>query len=428
MAKQKSGLGKGLGALFNDASSYASNENRSAEAEESKQKVAKQAASTEKEVTPSVTEPSAPETQTEEVETKPSADIYISEDAIEHAKVVERAARPVANSSTAKKAPSSKRATPVAARPKGDKNQPSESPSKAQSSPKTGTSSSKANNPLKSAPVAPAAKSVKNDEKGMVGEVLLAQVHPNPNQPRTNFKPEEIEELANSIKRHGLLQPILVRKTGDGYEIIAGERRWQACRSLGMETIPVRFWLADDTEAFEAALVENIQRSDLNPIEEAYGYKRLMERKGMTQSEVAQTVSKGRSTIANALRLLDLPEEAQQLLFEEKITAGHARAILSVPTLEGKKSLTNKLMEEKLSVRETEAIARLLAGREKAASTPSSRVPTPQSFKKAARSMSKILELPVRVKTVQGKNKIEIQFKDEDELQRVVAVLSEHKN
>ena len=428
MAQQKSGLGKGLGALFNDASSYASNENRSTEAEESKQKVAKQAASIEKEVTPSVTESSAPETQTEEVATKPSADIYISEDAIEHAKVVERAARPVANSSTAKKAPSSKRATPVAARPKGDKNQPSVSPSKAQSSPKTGTSSSKANNPLKSALVAPAAKSLKNDEKGMVGEVLLAQVHPNPNQPRTNFKPEEIEELANSIKRHGLLQPILVRKTGDGYEIIAGERRWQACRSLGMETIPVRFWLADDTEAFEAALVENIQRSDLNPIEEAYGYKRLMERKGMTQSEVAQTVSKGRSTIANALRLLDLPEEAQQLLFEEKITAGHARAILSVPTLEGKKSLMNKLMEEKLSVRETEAIARLLAGREKAASTPSSRVPTPQSFKKAARSMSKILELPVRVKTVQGKNKIEIQFKDEDELQRVVAVLSEHKN
>ena len=428
MAKQKSGLGKGLGALFNDASSYASNENRSTEAEESKQKVAKQAASTEKEVTPSVTEPSAPETQTEETATKPSADIYISEDAIEHAKVVERAARPVANSSAVKKAPSSKRATPVAARPKGDKNQPSESPSKAQSLPKTGASSSKANNPLKSAPMAPAAKSVKNDEKGMVGEVLLAQVHPNPNQPRTNFKPEEIEELANSIKRHGLLQPILVRKTGDGYEIIAGERRWQACRSLGMETIPVRFWLADDTEAFEAALVENIQRSDLNPIEEAYGYKRLMERKGMTQSEVAQTVSKGRSTIANALRLLDLPEEAQQLLFEEKITAGHARAILSVPTLEGKKSLTNKLMEEKLSVRETEAIARLLAGREKAASTSSSRVPTPQSFKKAARSMSKILELPVRVKTVQGKNKIEIQFKDEDELQRVVAVLSEHKN
>ena len=147
----------------------------------------------------------------------------------------------------------------------------------------------------------------------------------------------------------------------------------------------------------------------------------------MTQSEVAQTVSKGRSTIANALRLLDLPEEAQQLLFEEKISAGHARAILSVPTVEGRKSLTNKLMEEKLSVRETEAIARLLAGRENTKNASSTRVAAPPSFKKAARSMSKILELPVRVKTVQGKNKIEIQFKDEDELQRVVAVLTEKK-
>lgn len=110
-----------------------------------------------------------------------------------------------------------------------------------------------------------------------------------------------------------------------------------------MDEVPVRFWEADNDKALELALIENIQRSDLNPIEEAYGYKRLMERKGMTQSEVAQTVSKGRSTIANALRLLDLPEEAQQLLFEEKITAGHARAILSVDDAEGRKKLTESL-------------------------------------------------------------------------------------
>ena len=285
----------------------------------------------------------------------------------------------------------------------------------------------------KAAPPAPEVPPTPRDatraEKEEIVYLDLSDLHPFKDHPFGVRDDAEMKSLVESVRNGGVNQPALVRpREGGGYEIIAGERRWQACRSLGMETIPVRFWLADDTEAFEAALVENIQRSDLNPIEEAYGYKRLMERKGMTQSEVAQTVSKGRSTIANALRLLDLPEEAQQLLFEEKITAGHARAILSVPTLEGKKSLTNKLMEEKLSVRETEAIARLLAGREKAASTPSSRVPTPQSFKKAARSMSKILELPVRVKTVQGKNKIEIQFKDEDELQRVVAVLSEHKN
>ena len=195
---------------------------------------------------------------------------------------------------------------------------------------------------------------------------------------------------------------------------------------MDMKEIPVRFWKADNDKALELALIENIQRSDLNPIEEAYGYKRLMERKGMTQSELAKTVSKGRSTIANALRLLDLPEEAQQLLFEDKITAGHARAILSVSDAEGRKKLTNKLMEEKLSVRETEQIARLMSGREQAvAEGKAKRVPTPVSFKKAARGLTRFFSAPVRVKTVQGKNKIEIQFKDEEELQRILNLISE---
>lgn len=430
MAKQKSGLGKGLGALFNDSASYPSKASQSSEnASEEKNAQSRVQEDSQPQAVESI--PAAPSPEKASVAEQPqeqeAADIYISEDAIEHAKVVERAARPSkADSAPApKKAPASKRPAPVASRQTTAKKQSSESGSKTQTANNSGASSSNQAAPLKTAPVASGAKTAKKDEKGLVGEVPVAQVHPNPDQPRTNFKPEEIEELASSIKRDGLLQPILVRRMGDQYEIIAGERRWQACRSLGMETIPVRFWMADEDKALELALVENIQRSDLNPIEEAYGYKRLMERRGMTQSEVAQTVSKGRSTIANALRLLDLPEEAQQLLFEEKISAGHARAILSVPTYEGRKSLTNKLMNEKLSVRETEAIARLLAGRENAASTPSTRVPTPASFKKAARSMSKILSLPVRVKTVQGKNKIEIQFKDEDELQRVVAVLTE---
>ena len=429
MAKQKSGLGKGLGALFNDSASYSSKPESSSSEEAEAKKVAPQKAaepSQKNEPASSTAQTAAEVPAPEQASEQEAADIYISEDAIEHAKVVEREARPSkAPAPAVEKAPSSKRPAPVASRQAAAKKQPSESVSKTQSANVSGMTSQKQPAPPKSAPTASAAKPAKKDEKGLVGEVPVAQVHPNPDQPRTNFKPEEIEELANSIKRDGLLQPILVRRMGDQYEIIAGERRWQACRSLGMETIPVRFWMADEDKALELALVENIQRSDLNPIEEAYGYKRLMERRGMTQSEVAQTVSKGRSTIANALRLLDLPEEAQQLLFEEKISAGHARAILSVPTYEGRKSLTNKLMNEKLSVRETEAIARLLAGRENAASTPSTRTPTPASFKKAARSMSKILSLPVRVKTVQGKNKIEIQFKDEEELQRVVAVLSE---
>ncbi len=261
----------------------------------------------------------------------------------------------------------------------------------------------------------------KKEEKAEkpVDEVALHDIEPNPDQPRTNFKQDEIEELAASIKKDGLLQPIVVRPMASGkYQIIAGERRWQACRFLELEKVPVRIREADEDKALELALIENIQRSDLNPIEEAYGYRRLMERMNLTQSEVAQVVSKGRSTIANALRLLELPEEAQQLLFEEKITAGHARAILSIPTTEGRKKLTEKLLQEKLSVRETEAIARLMAGKKDAgSSTP--RVPTPTSFKKVAKTLRDVLQTNVRVKTVQGKNKIEIEFKDEEDLQRL---------
>ena len=195
-------------------------------------------------------------------------------------------------------------------------------------------------------------------------EVPLASIEPNPDQPRTNFKREELEELAASIDREGLLQPILVRAIDDGkYQIIAGERRWQACKLLGLDMVPVRMKDADDTKALELALIENLQRSDLNPIEEAYGYRRLMERNNMTQADVAQAMSKGRSTITNALRLLELPEDAQQLLFEDKIQAGHARAILSIPSREGRQKLTNKLRENKMSVREAEQLARLLAGK-----------------------------------------------------------------
>ncbi len=256
-----------------------------------------------------------------------------------------------------------------------------------------------------------------------VDEVDIDSIEPNPDQPRTNFKREELEELAESIKKDGLLQPILVREMFDGrYQIIAGERRWQACRLLGLKQVPIRIKNADDNRAIELALVENIQRSNLNPIEEAYGYRRMMERGNLTQSEVAQTVSKGRSTIANALRLLELPEDAQQLLFEEKITAGHARAILSIPTEEGKRKLTEKLVKEKLSVRETEALARLFSGKKN--ESPSKRVPAPQSFKKVARALRKSLNTSVRVKTVKGKNKIEIEFADEDELQRLFEAIT----
>lgn len=250
-------------------------------------------------------------------------------------------------------------------------------------------------------------------------EVPIELVHPNPNQPRMHFNKEELDELALSIEKDGLLQPILVREDAQGYEIIAGERRWQASQLAGLKKVPVRIKEADDMKVLELALIENLQRSDLNPIEEAYGYKRMMERGNRTQSEVASAVSKGRSTIANALRLLDLPEDAQQMLYEEKITAGHARAILAIPSDEGRAKLTEKLAKEKLSVREAESLARLIAGREKQKNNPVKKPPKPRFFRRAAKDLSESFNTKVQVRSVNGKNKIEIEFKDEEDLHRL---------
>lgn len=436
MAKQKSGLGRGLNALFDEAPRPAA---APTAAEPKKEEAPKPAstqsktdqtklADTQKKEQQGVLHQALNQRNAAKKSASNSSNIYISEEALENAKVVSRETRKSVShpgsGTTARTAPVSKPAVPAAASVrKAQTNVATSRPSAKPGVPVT-TSRPAAQKPATPAPK-PEVKKI-SDEKGSTGVVELSKVQPNPDQPRTNFKPGEIEELADSIKKEGLLQPILVRKVGDHYQIIAGERRWQACKSLDMKEIPVRFWKADNDKALELALIENIQRSDLNPIEEAYGYKRLMERKGMTQSELAKTVSKGRSTIANALRLLDLPEEAQQLLFEDKITAGHARAILSVSDAEGRKKLTNKLMEEKLSVRETEQIARLMSGREQAvAEGKTKRVPTPASFKKAARGLTRFFSAPVRVKTVQGKNKIEIQFKDEEELQRILNLISE---
>ena len=260
---------------------------------------------------------------------------------------------------------------------------------------------------------------VKSISERKLDEVPIEFVSPNPDQPRTNFKRDELEELAASIEKDGLLQPILVRTMGkDSYQIIAGERRWQACKLVGLKTVPIRIKDVDDGKALELALIENVQRSDLNPIEEAYGYRRMMERSNMTQSDVAQAMAKGRSTVANALRLLELPEEAQRLLYEEKISAGHARAILSIPTKEGKEKLTEKLVSDKLSVREAESLARLLSGR-KDGEEAAPRQPLPQSYKTVAKALRDVLHTNVRVKSSKGKNKIEIEFKDEDELKKL---------
>lgn len=243
--------------------------------------------------------------------------------------------------------------------------------------------------------------------------ISVEEIHPNPNQPRTHFNETELEELSESIRAHGVLQPLLVRKDRTGYEIIAGERRYQASKIAGLTELPVIVRDVDDSQMLELALIENLQRSDLNPIEEAKGYRELIKASGMTQEALSRAVSKSRSTITNSLRLLDLPQRVQDLLFEGKLTAGHARAILAVPFEEQRIKLADKVVKEGLSVRATENLAPLFS----VGDTPKTPRPvTPQSYKKAARVLRQVFNTNVKVKSSRGKNKIEIEFKDEEEL------------
>lgn len=245
----------------------------------------------------------------------------------------------------------------------------------------------------------------------------IEDIVPNPNQPRIHFNETELRELSESIQEHGVLQPLLVRKHGNAYEIIAGERRYQASKLAGLEELPVIIKEVNDEEMLALALIENLQRSDLNPVEEAKGYRQLIDASGMTQEALSKAVSKSRSAITNSLRLLDLPEVVQQMIFEGKLTAGHARAILAVPYEDARIRLAEKVVAEGLSVRATENLAPLFSAGE----TPKTPRPAiPQSFKKAARVLRQVFNTNVRVKSSRGKNKIEIEFKDEEELSRIL--------
>ena len=248
----------------------------------------------------------------------------------------------------------------------------------------------------------------------------ITDVKPNKGQPRKNFDEDALAELADSIQQNGILQPILVRKKGAKYEIIAGERRYQAAKKAGLKEVPVVIREVSDEDVFKLALIENLQRSDLNPIEEAQGYRRLIKEGKLTQEELGKVLSKSRSAIANTLRLLDLPKEVQDLMAEGAISAGHARAILAVPSEDGRIKLAEKVVKDNLTVRQTENLAPLFSGMDEERPK---RQPTPQSFKRAARQLRLALDTNVKVKRVRNKNKIEIEFADEEELARLVMQL-----
>lgn len=259
-----------------------------------------------------------------------------------------------------------------------------------------------------------------NAETGNEPEAVLSisEIVRNPNQPRKTFDEDKLAELADSIRQNGVLQPILVRRKGQKYEIVAGERRYQASKLAGLKEIPAVVREIDDDKVFQLALIENLQRSDLSSIEEAKGYKQLLTSRSLTQEELAKILSKSRSAIANTLRLMDLPVEVQHMMEQGLLTAGHARAILAVPSEEGRIKLAKKVVAESLTVRQTENLAPLFSVEHTETRT---RVAAPQSFKRAARELRKMLDTNVKVKQVRGKNKIEIEFKDEDELARILA-------
>lgn len=259
-----------------------------------------------------------------------------------------------------------------------------------------------------------------NAESGSSSESMLPidQITTNSLQPRKKFDDEELAELSDSIQQHGVLQPILVRKHGTKYEIVAGERRYQASKLAGLTEIPVCIKEINDEDVFQLALIENLQRTDLTPLEEAKGYRQLIKDHGLTQEQLAKVLSKSRSAIANTLRLMDLPEEVQDLMEQSLLTAGHARAILAVPDESGRIKLAQKVVAENLTVRQTENLAPLFSGNHAESRT---RVHVPQSYKRAARHLRQILNTNVKVKQTRSKNKIEIEFKDDEELKSIIS-------
>jgi len=253
----------------------------------------------------------------------------------------------------------------------------------------------------------------------------LSRIEPRPEQPRKVFEDDKIEELTKSIREHGVLSPLTVRRADGGlYQIIAGERRWRAARAAGLQEVPARIVEADDRKAFELALVENLQREDLSPVEEARGYKLLMEDFDMTQDEVAQRVSKSRPAVANALRLLTLPTELLDLVGTEGLPTGSARALLSLKDIDVMLEAARRAMSEGLSVREVEALVRKLnSDKQKEREKP--RTNGVDYLQEAQNRLTTTLGR--RVTISQGskdKGRIEIEYYDEDDFNVLFEVLS----
>ena len=290
-----------------------------------------------------------------------------------------------------------------------------------------------AGSPATTTPASPASPSVATpesqpDSRERVQRVPLDRVHPSALQPRKNFADDALKELADSIREQGIVQPLIVRERNGQYELIAGERRWRASQLLKLPEVPVIVREADDRAVLELALIENLQRENLNAIEEALGYSQLAEQFNLTQEEIAQKVGKSRTVVANATRLLKLPVSVQGFIREGRLSVGHAKVILGLAGEADQTHAAERVIKEGLNVRQTEGLIARIQSREpkvasQTAQTPAV-VPVDSNIARLEEKMREKFGTKVRLKYTQGKGALEISFFSDDELQRVLEILN----
>jgi ParB family chromosome partitioning protein len=255
-------------------------------------------------------------------------------------------------------------------------------------------------------------------------EIPVSEIDPNPEQPRRTFDGEEIQHLADSIRRHGVLQPVVVRRSGSRYELVVGERRWRASRVAGRETIPAVVADVDAQDRLEVALIENVQRQDLNPIELAHAFRNLADA-GATQDQIGERVGLDRSTVANHLRLLELGRESQEDVEQGRLTVGHAKALLQVSNPERRRHLRDRILKDGLSVRAAEELGRTLAGPVARRAARPRPAPDPE-LRRLADSLRQRLQTRVRLQGDARRGRIEIEYFGEEDLQRLADLLMGH--
>lgn len=267
-------------------------------------------------------------------------------------------------------------------------------------------------------------EAVKEEKGGQETMVKITMVEPNRKQPRKNFDEDALQELSDSIKQFGMIQPILVQDRKDHYEIIAGERRWRAAKMAGLKEIPVIVRDYTEKEIMEISLIENIQREDLNPIEEAQAYKRLLEEFHLKQDEVAERVSKSRAAVTNSMRLLKLSDEVQQMLIDDMITTGHARALLAIEDPEEQYTVAQQIFDEKLSVRDVEKLMKNLHKPEKAVKKVTDDKAMEAIYLDIQEKLKARLSTKVTVTSKgEGAGKIEIEFYNHEDLDRLIDLM-----